>query len=77
MGEQTEELVSIGTMFNAYNILSEHGYERFRSYVNVCNMATEDIERCINKHKYNTEPEFRKAIDVKLKYIKDTWGVNL
>ena len=77
MDEPTENTVSIGTMSKAYNILSEHGYERFRRYVAACDMGTNDIEACINKHKYATEPEFRDAINQKCKYIKDKWGIGI
>ena len=77
MDEPTEKIVSIGTMSKAYDILATHGYERFRLYVSACDMGTEDIERCINKHKYNTEPEFREVINQKCKYIKDKWGIDI
>jgi predicted 3-demethylubiquinone-9 3-methyltransferase (glyoxalase superfamily) len=40
-------------------------------------MPNQDIERVINKHKYNTEPEFRKAISKKCQYIKDKWGISI
>ncbi len=77
MDEPAEKVVSIATMFKAYDILAEYGYERFRRYVVACNMSTQDIERCINKHKYNTEPEFKAEIDKKIKDIKNKLGVEL
>ncbi len=77
MDEPAENLVSIAILFKAYDILAEYGYERFRRYVVACDMATHDIERCINTHTYNTEPDFRVDIDKKIKYIKDKMDVGL
>ena len=77
MDEPAKNVVSIGTMFKAFNILSEHGHERFRQYVTACDMSVEDIERCLNKHLYVTDQEFRVSIDHKIKYIRDKWRVEI
>jgi len=59
-------------LVQAYNILAGQGHEAFLRFVNRIDMPTQDIERVLNKHYYNTKPEFRKKIDAKIKKIKDT-----
>jgi len=67
----------IGLLYKASWILENHGYAKFRNYVDRVNMPNQDIERVINKHKYNSDPEFRESIEQKCKYIKDKWGIEI
>jgi hypothetical protein len=67
----------ISFLHKALWVLENHGYTKFRKYATRINMPNQDIERVINKHKYNTEPEFRKAISKKCQYIKDKWGISI
>ena len=67
----------IAFLYKALWVLENHGYAKFRNYVDRINMPNQDIERVINKHKYNTEPEFREAIKKKCQYIKDKWGIDI
>ncbi len=67
----------VSLLFRALWVLENHGYEKFRKYTAKIDMPVSDIERVINKNKYNTEPEFKAKINEKIKDIKDTLGVEL
>lgn len=61
-------------LVQAYNILQGQGSDAFRRFVTRVEMPTEDIERVLNKHNYNTDSEFRRKIDAKIRRVKEKWA---
>ena len=67
----------VSFLHRSYWVLETHGFTKFRKYVDRINMPHEDIERVLNKHKYQTDPVFIESIRKKYQFIKDKWGVDI
>lgn len=56
-------------LYKALWILGHREQRHFWDYVKEVDMPSQDIERVLNKHKYNTDPEFKAKIQTKIRNI--------
>ena len=60
----------VNNLYKGLWVLKKHGYTKFRDYANRINMPNQDIERVLNKYKYETDPTFRKEIHDRLREVE-------
>lgn len=60
----------VALLYKGLWTLKATGHQNFFIWARDVDMPAQDIERVLNKHKYATDPEFRKQIDEMMANIK-------
>ena len=68
----------VALLYKALWILKKFGHETFYQYCEGVDMPSQDIERVLNKYKYETDPKFRKEVKgILARIVKKLKGTDL